>query len=233
MKIQFIPAREELVGVFDPPVPAAQILPEWYKRQPGYADGIKRVTAEGNYNHTVKHCMPVFDAMSLGYVITLPQDVEIVETESGISTNWPSDVFKQFESHSPAQVSEMPIDTETYEPVPWKLNNPWVVRTPPGYSCLFTHPMWRDDLPFHCLSGVVDTDVYNFQPVNFPCLLRRGFRGIIPMGTPMIQVIPFKRKEWESEVLTETADGDKKWQRSKRRFGHRYKKDYRQKKQYR
>jgi hypothetical protein len=39
--------------------------------------------------------------------------------------------------------------------------------------------------------------------VHFPFSILdfEGDRKIIPMGTPVCQVIPFKRDEWESEVL--------------------------------
>jgi len=219
--------------VFDPPLPASQFLPEWYKRQPGYTDETKQVMQDGNYNHTVKHCMPALDAMTAGYIIPLPQDVEAEDNEEGnVSIRWPSDVFTQFSTHSTGQVSELPIDSKIWDPVAWKFHNPWVIATPPGYSCLFLSPLWHEDLPFKCFPGVVDTDTYNIQPVNFPFLLRKGFRGKIEMGTPMIQVIPFKRENWKSKIKEESTFDPKQWERSKRRFGHRYKNDYRQRKDY-
>jgi hypothetical protein len=232
--IKFIPATSEIEGVFDPPQPAACYLPEWYKRQPGHTNGLKSITEDGNYNHTIKHCMPVFDAMTSGYIIPLPQDIEMIDGEDGsCSAKWPSDIFKQFSTHSSAQVSELPIDTEVWEPIAWKFHNPWIIKTPPGYSCLFAQPMWHEDLPFRCFPGVVDTDTYCVQAVNFPCVFRKGFRGLLRTGTPMIQVIPFRREEWHSEVHETSTFDAKVWERSKRTFGHRYKRDYRQKKTYR
>lgn len=234
MKIKFIPAKPELEGIFDPPRPANEFLPEWYKTQPGYSGGKKQILEDGNYNHTVKHCMPALDAMTLGYIIPLPQDIEVVDKEEGgVTMQWPSDTFKQFSSHSIEQISSLPIDTNVWDPFAWKFHNPWIIKTPPGYSCLFVQPMWHEDLPFKCFSGVVDTDTYNIQPVNFPCLFKNGFRGKIAMNTPMIQVIPFKRENWKSQVKEKSTFDYRDWERSRRRFGHRYKKDYRQKKNYR
>jgi len=34
---------------------------------------------------------------------------------------------------------------------------------------------------------------------NYPFFLNRGFEGIIPVGTPMCQIIPFKRETWKAE----------------------------------
>jgi hypothetical protein len=61
---------------------------------------------------------------------------------------------------------------------------------------LFITPIHRD-LPFTILPGIVDTDKYN-APVNFPFILNdMKFTGLIPAGTPIAQVIPFKRENWK------------------------------------
>jgi hypothetical protein len=65
---------------------------------------------------------------------------------------------------------------------------------------LFIHPLNSGDTPFHSFSGIVDTDKHPVT-VNFPFLIRKDFEGNIPAGTPMIQVIPFKRDKWESKVI--------------------------------
>ena len=44
---------------------------------------------------------------------------------------------------------------------------------------------------------MVDTDKYPI-PVHFPFLLKKNFEGLIKQGTPIIQVIPFKRESWKS-----------------------------------
>lgn len=232
--IEFIPATPEIEGVFDPPVPSSSLLPDWYKRQSGYVGGTKSILEDGHYNHTVKQCMPALDSMSSGYIIPLPQDVEVVNNEDGgYGVRWPSDVFKQISSHSLEQISEMPLNANMWDPIAWKFHNPWIIKTPPGYSCLFTQPMWHEDLPFRCFSGVVDTDTYHVQAVNFPFVFQNGFRGLLRTGTPMIQVVPFRREDWESKTHKKSTFDAKVWERSKRSFGHRYKKDYRQKKRYR
>ena len=53
------------------------------------------------------------------------------------------------------------------------------------------------DLPFQTLSAVVDTDKHNV-PTHFPFFMKHGFEGKIPLGTPIVQIIPFKRQEWKS-----------------------------------
>jgi hypothetical protein len=64
---------------------------------------------------------------------------------------------------------------------------------------MFTAPVHRDSV-FTILDGVVDTDTYT-APVNFPFVLNDiKFEGMIPAGTPMAQVVPFKRETWEMSI---------------------------------
>jgi hypothetical protein len=86
-----------------------------------------------------------------------------------------------------------------------KWTNPWLIKTPKGYSCIFTSPFNRD-APFNIFDGVVDTDTYD-MPVNFPFGLKDpDFEGLIPAGTPIAQVIPFKRTAWKSEYTETTPE---------------------------
>jgi len=50
------------------------------------------------------------------------------------------------------------------------------------------------------MPGIVDTDKY-FAPVNFPFVINDPkFEGLIPKGTPIAQVIPFKRDGWKMKI---------------------------------
>jgi hypothetical protein len=59
-----------------------------------------------------------------------------------------------------------------------------------------THPLNRFDLPFTTTSGIVDSDKF-FAPGNVPFFIKEGFSGIIPEGTPFLQLIPIKRATWK------------------------------------
>jgi hypothetical protein len=143
--------------------------------------------------------MPVFDAITSGYIITLPADVwvSIIENENGEKTQhfeWSNYGLISFH---PIQQAENHPERKPY-PYP-KWINFWSVKTPVGYSCLFTHPMHRD-LPFTILPGIVDTDKYT-SPVNFPMVINDpNFQGLISKGTPIAQVIPFKREPWSMKI---------------------------------
>jgi hypothetical protein len=86
-----------------------------------------------------------------------------------------------------------------------KWHNDFLIKTPKGFSVLFTHPLNRLDLPFFTLSGLVDCDKYN-SPIHFPFLLKRGFEGIIESGTPIAQIVPVKRELWKSKKYLFNSD---------------------------
>ena len=154
----------------------------------------------GQKNVTVKWCNPFGDALGAGYFLVLENDVQVTITDGQQEWVWFRGGADFIGQHSKEQISPELIP-KGYSPQPWKFVNQWGIKTPPGYSVLFTHPMNRTELPFLTLSGVVDTDDYN-QPVNFPFVLRADFEGIIEAGTPIAQVVPFKRESWTAEIQT-------------------------------
>lgn len=236
-KIEFIAKTKEDFLVFDPPVPAAKNIPEWYKKTMSniYQDGLPHIDEKtGNPPRTIKSCMPVFDSMTAGYHILLPADVYFEDNPGGNTpkVSWSTDQMTVIEVHDKIQFEHFDQGDEYY-PFGIKLNNLWTIKTPPGYSCFFTQPSLRDDLPFQVIPGVVDTDKFP-SPINFPTFFKRGFSGMLEMGTPIVQVIPFKREEWESSTsYYETGYVDSEWQRVKRKMYNRYKTFYREKKVWR
>jgi hypothetical protein len=222
--VKFIPAISTEAGIYDPPVPASKIIPEWYKNQVKYTGGTKSYSQEnGTVNHTIKGCMPVFDLMTAGYIYTLPADVMFSNDGQGqINTLWSTNDLSLIQSHPQQQYDSYNI-SEEYEPIGFKFINPWITQTPPGYSCLFIQPSFRDDLPFQVMPAIVDTDKHPIS-VNFPFFIRKGFEGTIPMGTPIMQIIPFKRESWNHEVVTEHDNNlHKIWKRAEGKGSNRYK----------
>jgi hypothetical protein len=165
------------------PAPASKHMPEWYRKLAGVDDGIM----------TIKKCVPFLDAMTSGYIISLPVDVNFTGKEFVNLTKVPV-----VSMHHKEQISEVSIPVG-FSNQPYKWENFFTVTTPKGYSTLFIHPLNRNYLPFMSISGIVDTDAHPV-PVNFPFFLKEGFTGVITAGTPLIQAIPFKRDGWVSEV---------------------------------
>lgn len=209
-KIEFRAWYENKNGVLLEPKPTITSLPEWYKKKkPLMNDAQKHVVnPDRTKNVTVKWCNPFGDALGAGYFLFLENDISVT-VENGVQDlTWINGGKNFISTHAKEQVAPELIP-EGYSDQPWKFMNPWAIKTPKGYSTTFTHPLNRPELPFITLAGVVDTDDYNL-PVHFPFLIKANFEGIIEAGTPIAQVIPFKRESWKAEIID--FDPDKKIQ---------------------
>lgn len=179
------------------PEPASKNLPDWYKKTHSFMNEKKlSIDNDGTTNQTIKKCIPVFDALTAGYIIKTYVDVHVSLTDDGFSYyRWP--MYEPVSFHPIEQAKNHPV--ENGMPYP-KWINPWSIRTPIGYSCLFISPMHNPNGMFTIMPGIIDTDRYT-NPVNFPFTLDNPkFEGIIPAGTPIAQVIPFKRDSFKLEI---------------------------------
>lgn len=177
------------------PSPASSFIPEWYKKMDSYIDGKKVPNNTGNTTATIKRCMPVFDSMVAGYIITSPADLWVTIKDNSHFYEWASLDLISF--HTSQQVPYYPSDRNFRYPLEIypKWHNYWSIKTPKGYSSLFLPPLHRDSV-FKIIPGLVDTDTYT-APVNFPFEINDpNFEGLIPKGTPIAQVIPIKRDSW-------------------------------------
>lgn len=171
------------------PRPAARAIPAWYKDMSKFVDE-QRIFVDGHTPHTIKACVPVRDALLAGYILVTPADIQVSERDGLPYYEWPM-VGLGF--HPVEQAPQHPHGNGA--PFP-KFVNPWAIRTPNGYSTLFVPPLHNPNGMFTILPGIVDTDKY-FSPVNLPFALDDvKWRGVIPAGTAMAQVIPFRRDSW-------------------------------------
>jgi len=188
-KITFICTDKAFEKIWPHPKPANHFMPEEYKKLERHL--------KGNFHQpTVKVCMPFLDSMTAGYIIPFDQDYLIDPVEKDFSVTPANKEQHDFGFHSKTQLPKEWHET-TGENA-GKFHNKWLIKTPPGYSCLFMHPMNRyGEDRFHIIEGVVDTDTYT-NTINFPFILKkRDKQFIIKKGGPMVQVIPFKRESWK------------------------------------
>lgn len=197
-KIEFIPIDDFVENVINPPQPASNFIPNWYKNMSPYInEDVHNFRYPGSIltNLTVKKCMPFFDTITSGYMVTLPCDIVFVDPEqyNGNRVIWKTS-FDPVGQHSLSQIKNMPLPENKNFIWKWIFN--FIIKTPPGYSCFFSHPKHRYDLPFLTLDGIVDTDTHT-NPVNFPFFINDNFRGKIKKDTPICQIFPFKREQWK------------------------------------
>ena len=145
---------------------------------------------------SVKSCLPFTDCMKLGFGIPLWHSLFIRNGTAYDSRR--NETNPEFENpyslsiHSKEQLDNTTLNSLKLPSIVPKLVNPWRVITPKGWSCLFTAPYHREDIPIKIMGGVVDTDVYYTSP-QFPFTVDPDFAGEVPLGTVVAQVIPFKR----------------------------------------
>jgi len=222
---QEITFSSPIFDLIDQPTPSLLKIPKTYKDMPNFNGSSKF------FESTVKKCIPFLDALTIGYIITIPVDyvVQISEEikndkkETKFDLKYSDeipDTFNEFmgiSSHFSYQVpKELRNEHRTVNAI-LKFSNPWTIKTPPGYSCIFTQPFNRN-LPYKIIDGVVDTDQYTL-PINFPFYWTQDLsikECLIPKGTPMALVIPFKRDNWKMKI--EKQEHEDKF-KSKIKFG--------------
>ena len=193
------------------PIPAKKNIPEWFKKL--------KHTAQ---TRTAKGCIPFLDSLTSGYLIKLPTDLEIkhnvINPKTGLRDGSQTSsmafadkaaedlnlsVNYRIEVQEPYQVEGSPMLEKNKNLPLHKFVNPWIIETPPGYSCLFTAPFNNRDDRFEIVTGIVDTDTYNL-PVHFPFVVNTDkyneLNTIIKKGTIIAQVIPFKRDAWRMSI---------------------------------
>jgi hypothetical protein len=196
----------------DYPTPIKLNIPEWYKKLDHSFDKI-----------TVKGCMPFLDTLTSGYVLKMPQDFNVQHNvknkhnlqdslhtfamhqsfsllkEKNINLNSGVDV------HGIQQLKGSPYIEKNKNLPFYKILNPWKIKTPKGYSCLFVPPLNNSDDRFSIIPGIVDTDTFPNE-INFPIVINGDkypvLETVIKKGIPYVQIIPFKRDNWKMVVTS-------------------------------
>jgi hypothetical protein len=198
-KITFIATDRDLEKIWPHPQPASHFIPNNYK-------SLKRHVDNNIHRPTVKTCIPFLDALTVGYIIPFDQDYVVDTTENDLSITSANKEPEPAGFHSKTQ---LPLGDDKGKENAGKFHNKWLIKTPPGYSCLFIQPLNRIEERFEVISGVVDTDTY-INVINFPFHWKKWSQQILlKKGEPMIQVIPFKRESWKkwSGFIMEKAHG--------------------------
>jgi hypothetical protein len=170
-------------------------IPDWYKNNLPNNTEIKSFPVISN----IKACIPFLDSLTSGYVVPTPFDSAVkIDDEGFPRITWGEESIRYVEVRDGSEAPYLPTP-HGYHSTRFVWNTMVSIKVPKGYSVLVTHPLNRFDLPFITLSGVVDADSIMHHG-KIPFYLKEGFEGIIKAGTPMFQVLPFKREDWKSSV---------------------------------
>lgn len=214
-EIEFLCEPEDY-GVIPEPFPSRKFLPDWYKALPSKRN--KENTLE---NGTLKRCPPFLDAMTVGWIIPLVSDVEIISNGDASGINYKWNFYKTvIENHTQDQITTQESPNPNLPKPPLKFLNYWYIKVPKGWSVLFVPPINRPDPRFTCLSGLVDVDGYH-EYINFPFFFNQpNYTGILKAGTPLVQAIPIKRsnicKDYSTRVVNKKEKAEIELTRRKR-----------------
>jgi hypothetical protein len=213
-EIEFSTHEDYFLLKEDYPTPIKLNIPEWYKK-----------LEHTILNKTVKGCMPFLDSLTAGYLLKMPQDFYLrhnVDNKNEKGETF-KDSFQTFGLHDQSPVLNAKyINLNSgldYHPIKqiegspfieknknlpfYKIMNPWKIKTPKGYSCLFVSPLNNSDDRFSIIPAIVDTDTFPNE-INFPIVINGDkypvLETTIKKGTPYVQIIPFKRDSWKMTV---------------------------------
>jgi hypothetical protein len=209
-EIEFSAQKDYFALKEDYPIPAKLNIPEWYKK-----------LEHAVLKKTIKGCMPFLDSLTAGYLLKMPQDFYV--RHNVLNEENEKDSFQTFglydqsqllhtkfinlnsalDVHSTKQLDGSPLINKNKNLPFYKILNPWTIKTPKGYSCLFVPPLNNSDDRFSIIPGIVDTDTFPNE-INFPIIINGDkypiLEDTIKKGTPYVQVIPFKRDSWKMSL---------------------------------
>ncbi len=218
-QISFIGHKRE---GYPEPEPSYKKIPQWYRDLAKHGtsndladlDPMNDRGGDGS-NVSTKLCMPFFDAMALGYQYPLEDDLTVTLDKNGKpKLSW----SKDFMLIDKRPTVDMAVPKDVH-PIHFGIKMHWFYETPPGYSLLMTNPINRPDLPFWTPTGIVDSDIWGL-PIFMPFFIKRDFEGVIKSGTPVFQMIPIKREQWEMSFDTSKESIEKHDLRSENRRSH-------------
>jgi hypothetical protein len=90
-----------------------------------------------------------------------------------------------------------------------KVNSPWQIKTPKGWSMFITEPFFNFNPFVTGIPGIIDTDYYHIM--NFFWIAKvRGLKWKMDMGMPIEKLIPIKRDVHEF-IVREANLEDMEW----------------------
>lgn len=181
------------------PYPSKKKLPKWIRCYDNF----------DNSRPTIRRCPGILDYAEMGYIVPLWADLKIDYDSSlmflapKFSVPWANALL-----HSKEQFRGTPLEAMSY---PYsnviKIEAPWRIRLSRGYSSLLVNPIYNDAHPsITAIPGCIDHDAFHTANIFVSFNLYGNGTVLIPRGTPLYQVLPFKRSVFSYSVRTQTIE---------------------------
>ena len=218
--IDFTTFNEESLRNFKP-VLAKSVAPDWWKKMKIFQ------AVRGRRTQTIRSCPAMHDWLKSGWYILANRDIEVLvgQDREGLSNenfitldssdsgyNSPSHPSEQFDN-----AFDYIKNNKGHVKDAFKMRNPWNIITPPGYSTFYLEPFLFQNDYFATWQGIIDTDKFNTNLDNSQIILypKTEESFTITKGTPLVQVIPYKREEWTATYQLKDA---KTWHENRNKY---------------
>lgn len=206
--IEFHTYNKETLRDFKP-VLASSIQPDWWKR--AKAGELTR----GMVQQTIRSCPAMDDWLKSGWILLSNRDIHVINGIGGDDKG--KKTFATYDPHDSGYNSSSHPITQTLDAFEYlgedkpikdafKMRNPWNIKTPEGYSCFYLDPFLFQNNHFACWQGIIDTDTFNVGMDNAQIIFypKVDHSFVIPKGTPLCQIIPYKREKWNASYIVNT-----------------------------
>lgn len=185
------------------------IIPEWWNNVP-----VKSFNSDLNKEDlTIRICPGINDLFSNLIVMPMWLSGQIKVNDKNIDFinlsdkygSLPLDLHPKFQllDHADIKVGDRKV-THTI-----KVNTPWSIITPKGYSVFILPPLYNFNQNFTPMSGVVDTDIHH--EINVPSLIHSNEESFsFKYGEPFITILPFKRTKYNMKIADSMSNINKK-----------------------
>jgi hypothetical protein len=201
------------------PVLAKSVTPDWWKNMKfnEYTRGIMGTT--------IRACPAMDDWLKSGWYLCANRDMIVknghIDDNDDSQYVGSQEFGDGWETPSPHHPSwqmgyafQYLPDDEAPVRSAFKFRNAWNITTPPGYSTMYLDPFLFQNKYFATWQGIIDTDKFNANYDNAQIIFypRVSHSFVIKKGTPLVQVIPFKREEWNA---TYVVNGSEDWTKNR------------------
>lgn len=186
--------RECDEGVIPPPTPASFHVDEW-------VENIQYNSRVNVHKRNLANDESVRDAQELGYIIPLAGEIGFSRKDlSDSAPEWAVGPTYSYMDDDYLRPASKPPETGLKHST-FVVNTRWAIDVPDGYSVLVTTPFFMKPDTYSVVPYVIDADV-GLHWIEVTMLLHES-EVRIRFGSPIVQVIPFKR---ESAKLPAVVD---------------------------
>ena len=193
------------------PVPAHTMQPDWWKK-----GKLNEFVNGSPITGTIKICPAMRDWLTTGYLIVAQRDIqvrhdkdlmkhrtEVERDDAEKQVALPSHPKEQLFYGTDHEFNMFPENPNMYDA--FKIRCDWCMKLPEGYSMMYLDPFLYSNPDFVAWRGLIDADKgFNMADENNNIIMYPKHDGdfVIKKGTPLVQVVPYKREEWQATYLT-------------------------------